>query len=102
MPTELKKSVWHLMLLCVLMTPFPPRSSKYLIHINSVILTTVQPETVDGKFNPLVAERRESLWKIQCMIDSHAKGHYQGACALAGNGCPNYMWLVICLWHLFN
>lgn len=61
------------MLLCVLTTPFPPRSSKYLIHINSVILTTVQPETVNGKYNPLDAEGRESLWKIQCMTDSHAK-----------------------------
>lgn len=55
------------------MTPFPPCSSKYLIHTNSVILTTEQPERVDGKYNPLDTEGRESAWKIQCAIDLHVK-----------------------------
>lgn len=58
---ELKQFVWQLILLCVSMTPFFPYSSKYLIHINSLILTAVEPERVDGKYNPLDTEGRVCL-----------------------------------------
>ena len=54
------------------MTPLPPCSSKYLRQINSVIFTTIQPETVDGKYNPLDTEGWESAWKIQCPMEWHA------------------------------
>lgn len=64
---------WHLKPLRVPVIPLPPCSLKYLIHISSVILTTVQPESGDGKYNPLDTEGLECAWKIQCAIDLHAE-----------------------------
>lgn len=56
------------------MTPFPPCSSKYLIYINSGILTTVQPERVGSKYNPLDTQGLESVWKsnvpLTCILNA--------------------------------
>ena len=56
------------------MTPFPPCSSKYLIYISSGILTTVQPESVGSKYNPLDTQGLESVWKsnvpLTCMLNA--------------------------------